>query len=72
MVPWQGHHVASTPKSQYHHLKISDRDFPGGPVVKTSPFNARGAGLIPGWGAMLPHASRPKNQKTEAILYQIQ
>ena len=45
-------------------------DFPGGPVVKTSPSNAGGAGLIPGQGTKIPHASWPKNQniKTEAIL----
>ena len=24
-------------------------DFPGGPVVKTLPFSARGSGSIPGW-----------------------
>ena len=29
------------------------RDFPGGPVVKTSPFNA----AIPGPGPKIPHAS---------------
>ena len=40
------------------------RDFPGGPVVKTLPFNARGAGLIPGLGAKIPHALGPKSQKT--------
>ena len=39
------------------------RHFPGGPVVKTSPSNTGGAGSIPGWGAKIPHASRPKNQK---------
>ena len=32
-------------------------NFPGGPVVKTSPFNAGGAGSIPGWTAKIPHAS---------------
>ena len=36
------------------------RDFPGGPVVKTSPSNAGGAGLIPGWGVKIPHALKPK------------
>ena len=43
-------------------------DFPGGPVVGTLPSNEVGAGLIPGWGARIPHASWPKNQniKTEA------
>ena len=35
-------------------------DFPGGPVVKTSPSNAGGAHLILGWGAGVPHASWPK------------
>ena len=37
-------------------------DFPGGPVVKTLPSNAGSAGLIPGQGVKIPHASRPKNQ----------
>ena len=41
-------------------------DFSGGPVVKTLPSNAGGAGSIPGWGS---HVSQPKNQnETEAIL----
>ena len=35
-------------------------DFPGGPVVKTSPSKAGGAGSIPGGGAKIPHASWPK------------
>ena len=38
------------------------RDFPGSPVVKNLPFNAKGAGLIPGQGAKIPHALGPKNQ----------
>ena len=44
--------------------------FPGGPVVKTSSSNAEGAGLIPGWGGKIPHASGPKTQniRPEAIL----
>ena len=33
----------------------SFRDFPGGPVVKTSPSSAGGAGLIPGQRAKIPH-----------------
>ena len=47
----------------------SSRDFPGGPVVKTSPSNAGGAGLIPGQGAKIPHASRPKNQNIKQKQY---
>ena len=38
------------------------RDFPSGPVVKTSPSNARGMGLIPGRGSKTPHALRLENQ----------
>ena len=38
------------------------RDFPGGPVVKTSPSNTGGAGLIAGWGTEIPQASRPADQ----------
>ena len=45
------------------------RDFPGGPVVKTSSSNARGEGSIPGWGARIPHASRPKNQNIKQKQY---
>ena len=45
-----------------NHLKKQLRDFPGSPVVKTSPSSAGGAGLIPGRGAKIPHASQPKNQ----------
>ena len=47
------------------------KDFHGGPVVKTSPFNAGGARSIPGRRAKIPHASWTKkiaNPKTEAIL----
>ena len=38
------------------------RDFPGGPVVKTSPFTAGGMGSTTGVGAKIPHASWLKNQ----------
>ena len=44
-------------------------DFPGGPVVKTSTSNARGAGSIPGQGARIPHALQPKNQNIKQKQY---
>ena len=45
-------------------------DFPGGPVVGTSPSSAGSVGLIPGWGAKIPHAaSRPKNQNIKQKQY---
>ena len=40
--------------------KKSTTDFNGSLVVKASPFNTRDAGLIPGQGAKIPHASGPK------------
>ena len=43
-------------------IKKRAGDFPGGPVDKTSPSNAGGAGSIPGWGAKITRASWPKNQ----------
>ena len=43
-------------------LKVKPWDFPGGSMGKTSPFNAGGAGSIPGQGTKIPHASWPKNQ----------
>ena len=45
------------------------RDFPGDPVLKTSPSNAEGVDLIPGWGAKIPHVLKPKIQnRTKVIL----
>ena len=38
-------------------------------MVKTWPSNAGGAGLIPGWGAKIPHASRTKNQNIKQKQY---
>ena len=38
-------------------------------MVKTSPSNAGGAGLIPGWGAKIPHASQPENQNIKQKQY---
>ena len=49
--------------------KATSRDFPGGPVVKTSPFSTEGAGLIPGQGAKIPRASWPKNQNIKQKQY---
>ena len=37
-------------------------DFPSGPVVKTSPSNAGGAGLIPDKGVKIPHSLGSTNQ----------
>ena len=42
-------------------------DFPGGPVVKNSPFNEGGAVKIPGQGAKSPRDSQPKKKKTQNI-----
>ena len=45
-------------------------DFPQGPLVKTSPSNAGGAGSIPAWEAEIPPTLWPKKakHKTEAVL----
>ena len=46
-------------------------NFPGGPMVKTLPSNARGVGSIPGRGDS--HDSGPRNQNMkQPILQQIQ
>ena len=37
-------------------------DFPGSPVVRTSPSNAGGVSSIPGWGAKNPQALGPKHK----------
>ena len=38
-------------------FKTKQEDFPGSPVVKTSPLNARGMGSFPVQGTKIPHAS---------------
>ena len=38
-------------------------------MVKTSPPNARGDGLIPGRGSEVPHASWPKSQNVKQEQY---
>ena len=48
------------------------RDFPGGGVVRTLPFNAGGAGLIPDWRTKIPHAFQPKNKQTNKQKPQIE
>ena len=42
--------------SNFSHSK-TERDFPGGPVVKNPPYNAGDAGSIPGRGTKIPHAA---------------
>ena len=49
--------------------KGHNRDFPGGPVVKTSPPNAGVLGSVPGWGAKIPDALWPKNQNIKQKEY---
>ena len=50
-------------------LRIRPWDFPGGPVVKTSPSSAEDVGLIPGQGAKILHTLRPKNQSIKQKQY---
>ena len=38
-------------------------------MVKTSLSSGGGVGLIPGQGAKIPHASRPKNQNVKQKQY---
>ena len=49
--------------------KAQSRDFPGGPVVGSSPSNAGGSGSIPGQGPKIPHALRPKKQNIKQKQY---
>ena len=50
-------------------------DFPGGPVVKTSPSNTGSEGSIPGRGTKIPHAAgcsqKVKEKKIPKINIQI-
>ena len=59
--------------SQLWRTNVSDRNKTeglfGSPVVKISPSNTESAGLIPGQGAKIPHASRPKHQNIKQKQY---
>ena len=43
-------------------------DFPGSSADGTSPSNAGSVGLIPGWGAGVPHAALPVNQNSTDVI----
>ena len=44
-------------------MKVSDGDFPGGPMVKNSPANAGGMGLMPGLERFhTPWATKPMHR----------
>ena len=49
--------------------KSEKGDFPGHPVVRTSPSIAAGVGSIPGWAAEIAHVSGPKNQNRKQKQY---
>ena len=49
--------------------EVADQDFPGRPVVNTSHSNAGSVGSIPGQGAKIAHASRPKTQNLKQKQY---
>ena len=44
------------------HLKYRDWDFPGSPVVETSPFKVGGMGSVLGSGAKITNDSQPRNE----------
>ena len=44
-------------KGKLLYIKQINRDFPGGPVVKSPPCNAGDASLIPGQGTKIRHAT---------------
>ena len=48
-----------------HQDVVHDGNFPGGPVVKSSPSNAGGVDLVPGLAAKSPHAWWSKKTKHE-------
>lgn len=46
-------------------LETKPGSFPESPGVETSPSNSGGAGLIPGWGAKISHATTKIPRATE-------
>ena len=53
----------------YIWLEANQWNLPGGPVVKTPPFNAASVGLMPSRGAKIPCASWPENQNIKQEWY---
>ena len=47
------------------HQEVEFWDFPDGPVVKTLPSNTESMGSIPGQGAKIPYAWKPRNQNVK-------
>ena len=48
---------------------LPGKEFPAGPVVKTSPSRAGGVGSISGRRDKIPHTSWPKHQNTKQKKY---
>ena len=48
---------------------VGPRDFPDGPMVKTSSSNTGGVGLILGRRAKIPHTLGPENQNMKQKQY---
>ena len=51
----QVHNGSQNKMPHWSLLEDLGRDFPGGPMAKSLPCNARDTGLIPGWGTKIPH-----------------
>ena len=63
--------LMANPLSSGIDQKTLEWDFPGSPVVKSLPFNAGSASLIPAWGAKITNTSwqkKKKKHKREAML----
>ena len=52
--------IESGQKQTIKIFKCQWEDFPGGPVIKTLPFDTASVDSIPGQGAMIPHDYWPK------------
>ena len=60
---------AVSPQPHLCGLSTIGQDFPGSPVVKTSPSKAGGVCLITAWEAKIPHALWPKIQNIKQKQY---
>ena len=57
-VRWQTRKLQALVCLQEETSKQTNRDFPGGPVVKNLPYNAGDTGSIPGQGTKILHAAQ--------------
>lgn len=57
--------LCGSEKADTEGLRNGPRNFPGGPAINRPPSNTECAGVIPGQGAEIPHATQRGHRRKE-------